>query len=249
MKVTLLQQDIAWADPKSNIAAARKAILANGGSDLYILPEMWSTGFTTIPDGIAESDDSESLHFMLEMARESRAAICGSLAVKSSEDGTYRNRFYFVKPDGSVAFYDKHHLFTYSGEHLSYHPGNERVTVEWKGIRFRLLVCYDLRFPQWARNQEDYDVLIYVASWPTSRVEAWKTLLKARAIENQCYVLGVNRVGADPSCEYCGGTSFVDPYGFAELCPDGEVSAITREIDLPALEAFREKFPVLKDRD
>ena len=249
MKVTLLQQDIVWAKPELNVQAAENAILATPGSELYVLPEMWTTGFATIPEGIAESDDSVSLHWMKDMAARTGAAVCGSIAVCSSEDGSYRNRFYFVKPDGEVSHYDKHHLFTYGGEHLRYSPGGERVIVEWKGVRFLLQVCYDLRFPMWARNREDDEAAIYVASWPTPRVDAWKTLLKARAIENQCYVLGVNRVGDDPSCQYCGGTGFVDPYGRAALCPDGEVSVLTAEIDMDSLRDFRAKFPVLKDRD
>lgn len=249
MKVTLLQNNIAWAEPSANITSFQNLIKANPGSDLYILPEMWSTGFATQPEGIAESDESDSLHWMKSTAKETNAAICGSIAVKCSEDGSYRNRFYFVKPDGEVVFYDKHHLFTYGGEHKRYTAGSQRVIVEWRGVRFLLMVCYDLRFPLWARSREDYDAIIYVASWPTPRVEAWRTLLKARAIENQCYVAGVNRVGTDPSCQYCGGTALVDPYGCASQCPDGEVYVLNGEIDMEGLEAFRKKFPVLKDRD
>lgn len=248
MKVTLLQQDIVWADPASNRKAAQAAIEANPGSLLYVLPEMWSTGFATLPEGIAESDDSESLAWMKSMADSTGAAIAGSIAVHCS-DGTYRNRFYFVKPGGEVSFYDKHHLFTYGGEHHRYAAGDKKVVVEWQGIRFRLIVCYDLRFPIWDRNNEDYDALICVASWPTPRVEAWRILLKARAVENQCYVLGVNRTGDDPSCTYCGGTAFVDPYGNAQECPVGQVSALTADLDMSVLSDFRAKFPVLKDRD
>lgn len=249
MKVTLLQQDIVWADPSANVAAAEKAIANAPKSDLYILPEMWSTGFATEPEGIAESDNSDSLKWMIDAAARYDAAIGGSIAVKSSVDGSYRNRFYFVKPDGEVTFYDKHHLFTYGGEHLRFGAGDKRVVVEWRGVSFMLLVCYELRFPIWSRNNEDYDAILYIASWPTPRVDAWRTLLRARAIENQCYVCGVNRVGNDPSCQYCGGTAFIDPYGKADQCPDGEVSSVTGEIDMDALEAFRKKFPVLKDRD
>lgn len=249
MKVTLLQKDIVWGEPSKNVESAEKAILSNPGSELYVLPEMWTTGFATQPEGIAETDDSDSLSWMKSMAERTGAAIAGSIAVHCASDGSYRNRFYFVKPDGDVTYYDKHHLFTYSGEHLRYTAGEEKVIVEWKGIRFRMLVCYDLRFPMWARNEENYDVLMYVASWPTPRVEAWRTLLKARAIENQCYVLGVNRVGTDPACQYCGGTAFVDPYGIATQCPDGQTAALTMEIDMESLNEFRGKFPVLKDRD
>ncbi|MBR6142417.1 MAG: nitrilase family protein [Bacteroidaceae bacterium] len=178
---------------------------------------------------------------------------------------SYRNRLYFVMPQETVKrtlpqefvnckssnckFYDKHHLFAYGGETKNYTPGNEYVTVEWRGVRFHLCVCYDLRFPLWLRNRDDYDVLICVASWPAVRLHAWNVLLQARAIENQCYVLGVNRIGKDPYCEYCGGTSVVDFYGMATSCPDGEASVLTQILDLKRLKAFREKFPVLKERD
>ena len=172
----------------------------------------------------------------------------GSIAV--TKDGKYYNRFYFVKPDGSVAQYDKKHLFTYGGEHLRFTPGEERVVVEWKGVRILLEICYDLRFPVWARNRGDYDMILYVASWPTPRVNAWSALLVARAIENQCYVAGVNRVGTDPTCEYCGGSVIIDPYGKTiAACAMGEECEATAEVDMELLEAFRKKFPVLNDAD
>lgn len=248
MKVTLVQMDIAWNNPRQNRLAAAEAIASQPGSDLYVLPEMWSTGFATAPEGIAENEEDSSLEWMKESAARTGAAIAGSLAIRCA-GSSFRNRFYFVKPDGEVSYYDKHHLFTYSGEHLRYTAGEEKVTVEWKGIRFRLLVCYDLRFPLWSRNAEDYDALIVVASWPTPRIEAWRILLKARAIENQCYVLGVNRTGDDPSCSYCGGTAFVDPYGKAEECAEDKACTLTSEINPELLREYRKKFPVLKDRD
>jgi len=257
MKVKLLQQDIVWANSLANQETASIVISEAGKADLYVLPEMWSTGFATVPEGIAE-EDCCSLNWMIAKAKETQAAIAGSVATKA-EDGSFRNRFYFVKPDGSYQYYDKRHLFTYGGEHKLYTAGSERVVVEYLGVKFLLLVCYDLRFPIWARNSAlkdeeypgaEYDAIIYVASWPTPRVEAWRALLRARAIENQCYVLGVNRVGVDPSCQYSGGTAFIDPYGkTVEECPSGEVAIASGEIDLDKLNGFREKFPVLKDRD
>ena len=247
MKTTILQRDIKWGDPKANIQRADEAISRNAGSDLYVLPEMFSTGFCTSPEGIAERDDT-TLQWMKSKASEIDAAIAGSIAVE--EDGKYYNRFYFVKPDGEVSHYDKKHLFTYGGEHLRFTAGDERVVVEWRGVRILLEVCYDLRFPIWARNRGDYDMILYVASWPTPRVGAWSALLVARAIENQCYVAGVNRVGNDPACEYCGGSVIIDPYGvtIAE-CEISQESEATAEIDMAALEAFRKKFPVLLDAD
>lgn len=248
MKVTILQRDIEWGNPTLNTARADEAISRNAGADLYVLPEMFSTGFCTSPEGISESNDSKSLRWMKRKAAEMNAAIAGSIAVE--EDDRYYNRFYFVKPDGEVAYYDKKHLFTYGGEHRRFTAGHERVVVAWRGVRILLEVCYDLRFPIWARNRGDYDMILYVASWPTPRVAAWSALLVARAIENQCYVAGVNRVGSDPACDYCGGSVIIDPYGQAMAsCPDNTECEATAEIDMAALEAFREKFPVLHDAD
>ena len=248
MKVTILQCDILWADPAGNVAHMDQAIGCNPGSDLYILPEMFSTGFCTEPEGIAESADSTTLAWMKHKAASTGAAIAGSIAV--TENGRYYNRFYFVKPDGSVAQYDKKHLFTYGDEHLRFTAGNERVVVEWKGVRILLEICYDLRFPIWSRNRGDYDMILYVASWPTPRVSVWNVLLVARAIENQCYVVGVNRVGTDPSCEYCGGSVIIDPYGKTlAACAMGEECEASAEVDMEKLRAFRKKFPVLDDAD
>ena len=176
------------------------------------------------------------------------AAIAGSIATE--EEGVFYNRFYFVTPEGDYAQYDKHHLFTYGGEHNHYHAGQERVVVEYMGVRILLAICYDLRFPVWSRNRKDYDMAIYVASWPTPRVEAWKALLHARAIENQCYVVGVNRVGKDPYCQYSGHSAIIDPYGktLAE-CNEDKECLLTAQIDMDTLKAFREKFPVLEDAD
>ena len=248
MKIIILQRDIEWANPALNVQRVEEAIDRNAGADLYLLPEMFSTGFCTQPEGIAESSDSDTLKWMKRKAAEIDAAIAGSVAVE--QEGRYYNRFYFVRPDGTVTYYDKKHLFTYGGEHLRFTAGEERVVVEWRGVRILLEICYDLRFPIWARNRGDYDMILYVASWPTPRVAAWSALLVARAIENQCYVAGVNRVGTDPACEYCGGSVIIDPYGKTiAACADNTECEATAVVDMEALEAFREKFPVLKDAD
>ena len=248
MKVTILQRDIVWADPKENVRRADEAIDSNPGSNLYILPEMFSTGFCTQPEGIAEPADNDTLAWMKVKAARTGAAIAGSIAIH--EGGKYYNRFHFVTPDGDVTIYDKKHLFTFGGEHEHFTAGNKRVIMNYKGVRILLEICYDLRFPMWSRNRGDYDMIIYVASWPTPRLEAWKALLTARAIENQCYVAGVNRVGTDPGNEYCGGSRVIDPYGkvIAE-CEDSKETEATAEVDLNVLEAFRAKFPVLNDAD
>lgn len=248
MKVTILQRDIIWANPAKNIERADEAIDRNAGADLYVLPEMFSTGFCTQPEGIAEPAESDTLRWMKHKAAATGAAIAGSVATE--QDGLYYNRFYLVKPDGSVAHYDKKHLFTYGGEHLRFTAGQERVVVEHCGVRILLEVCYDLRFPVWARNRGDYDMILYVANWPTPRIGAWSALLVARAIENQCYVAGVNRVGKDPSCDYCGGSTIIDPYGRAmATCAMGQECEASATIDMDRLKAFREKFPVLNDAD
>ena len=248
MKVIILQSDIEWANPVANVQNINRMIDAAGVADLYVLPEMFSTGFCTEPEGVAEPMDSATLRWMQQKAAVTGAAIAGSIAVY--EDGKYYNRFYFVKPDGQVNHYDKHHLFTYGGEHNHFTAGGERVVVEHCGVRILLEVCYDLRFPVWSRNRGDYDMILYVASWPESRVAAWSALLVARAIENQCYVAGVNRVGSDPKCNYCGGSAIIDPYGNAlAVCTMGEECAASAEVNMEALRAFREKFPVLNDAD
>ena len=248
MKVALVQMDIVWENSKANREVAERLMLAAEKCDIYVLPEMWSTGVTTEPMGVAEPENGETLQWMQRMADKLDAAVAGSIAVKA-QDGSYRNRLYFVKPRENVQWYDKHHLFSYGGETKNYTPGNEYVTVEWRGLRFHLSICYDLRFPIWLRNRDDYEVLICVASWPSVRMQAWRVLLAARAIENQCYVLGVNRIGKDPYCEYSGGSCVVDPFGFATVCQDNEASVLTQTLDLKRLKSFREKFPVLKEMD
>lgn len=249
MKVTILQRNIIWARPKENQQRVEKAMIAEQGSDIYVLPEMWSTGFATHPEGIAEADGS-SLQWMQKMAAQLNAAVCGSIA--TDIDGNYRNRFYFVYPNGQYKYYDKHHLFTFGGEHKHFTAGNERVIVEFRGVRILLQVCYDLRFPTFARNSNDdrYDIAIYVASWPTARIKAWSALLTARAIENQAFIIGVNRVGKDPGNDYCGASVILDAYGDTlAACTLNEDCAVTAELDIEALAAFRIKFPVLNDAD
>lgn len=251
MTITLLQQDILWNQPLENQLRAERLLEKAPRSGLYVLPEMWSTGFATQPQGIAERDGA-SLQWMKRMAHRFDAALAGSIAVE--EDGAYFNRFYFVTPDGRAEHYDKHHLFTYGGEHQSYTAGQERKVVEWQGVRFLLQICYDVRFPIFSRNFPDgnnaYDVALYVASWPASRQQVWDTLLKARAMENQCYVCGVNRIGSDMACTYLGGTVVIDAYGqTVASCPSAEEVSVSWTIDMEQLRAFRKKFPVLNDRD
>ena len=237
-----------WDNPQANRLHIEQMMAQSETSDMFVMPEMFSTGFATQPEGIAEQEPSETLPWMQETAIQNGVALAGSVAIQS--DDKFYNRFYFVKPDGSEVHYDKHHLFTYGGEDKQFTAGQERVVVEYGGIRFLLQVCYDLRFPVFSRNKGDYDVAIYVASWPVTRVKAWSQLLRARAIENQCYVIGVNRTGTDPVCQYNGGSAVISPYGetIAE-CEWGTEMTCCADIDMDVLYNFRKKFPVLNDAD
>lgn len=256
MRIALLQMDIAWADPATNRKTAGRLIDSTPGAGLYVLPEMFSTGFVTQPEGVAE-EGKETLQWMKDKAGATGASLCGSVATKDGDK--FYNRFYFVKPDGSVARYDKRHLFTYSGEDKSYTRGGRHVVTEWQGFRIMPQVCYDLRFPVWSRNRlldDDnahrylYDLIIYVASWPESRQTAWEALLRARAIENQCWVAGVNRVGRDPGNVYAGGSMLMDPWGNTLAgCVRGEQSIGIADIEMDTLTTFRKQFPVLEDAD
>lgn len=248
MRITILQSDIEWAQPEVNASRMKKLIESNPGSHLYVLPEMWSTGFATNPQAIAETD-GKSLAWMKRTAARVNAALCGSVAVRD-EEGLFRNRFYFVRPDGSTDFYDKRHLFAFGGEDTHYTRGEQRTVAQYGGFRFLLLTCYDLRFPVWSRYQGDYDAIIYVASWPDTRQEVWSLLLKARAIENQCFVVGANRVGNDPVCRYTGGSAIIDAKGhtLAEST-EAKEETLTADLSIEEQNTFRSKFRVLDDRD
>ena len=253
MKVTVLQIDIVWGCPQKNIEQAQKMLDSHPGADLYVLPEMWSTGFATEPADIAEDEcSSVSLAWMRSEAKRRRCAICGSIAVKVS-DGTYRNRHYFV--DGqqdTIDYYDKHHLFTYGGENKYYCAGNSHTVVEYQGFRLLLLTCYDLRFPVWSRYSESlsFDAIICVANWPESRQNAFHILTRARAIENMAYLIAVNRVGDDSFNHYRGCSCVISPIGKTiASCHPNIPQAISCSLDLTDLRHKRNKFRVLADRD
>ena len=248
MKIAVFQQDIVWNNPAENRRRAAEAIRKAPGSELYVLPEMFSTGFVTEPEGNVENHCGETLGWMRQISSETGAALAGSVAVA---DGTrHYNRLYFVCPDGNMVWYDKRHLFTYAGEDKHYVAGTRRVITEYGGVRFLLQTCYDLRFPVFSRNCGDYDAILYVASWPESRINVWETLLRARAIENQCYVVGVNRTGSDPTCTYGGGSAIISPRGRTlAACKSHTEETVSAEISMESLMAFRKKFPVLDDAD
>lgn len=253
MKIVMLQTDISWAKPEENICHAQQLMDEAPDGDLYVLPEMWSTGFATVPDGIAEDEaNSAALRWMQQTAKERHCAISGSLAVKVA-DGTFRNRHYFVDGRaGETYYYDKHHLFAYGGENNFYTPGREHAIVNYMGFRLLLLTCYDLRFPCWSRYADnlEYDAIIYVANWPSSRQSTWQLLLRARAIENQSYVIGINRVGDDEHCHYIGASAVIDVTGHTMAqCRRSIPQALMCEIQLEELQRRRKKFRVLDDRD
>ena len=202
MKITLLQTDIIWGQPEANLAHLDHLLEGVGECDLIVLPEMFTTGFDTNPETVAD-DEGLALKWMRNTVRQRNCALAGSVATKVGEN--YYNRMYFVSPDLLLASYDKHHLFTYGHEQEAFTPGHRRVVIPYRGARILLQVCYDLRFPVFSRNHGDYDLAIYVANWPQGRQKVWDTLLSARAIENQAYVVGVNRVGSDANGQYAGG--------------------------------------------
>lgn len=245
MNINILQTNIRWAEPEANRLVASRLMDCRPGADLWVLPEMWDTGFMTAdrpPTG------SRSQEWMAEEARRRDCAICGSLAVDAGS-GKMANRLCFAYPDGRMVYYDKHHLFGYGGEDRFYQPGRERVIVEYGGLRFLLAVCYDLRFPVWLRNRGDYDGMIVVANWPASRRRVWDILLQARALENQCYVVAANRTGDDPACHYTGGSCIIDAKGRLLASDKGGEEVVSAQISQEELAAFRQKFPVLGDAD
>ncbi len=247
MKISLVQNSIEWLNPSVNRSNAEVWIKKCEGSDLCLLPEMFSTGFCMDSEK-ASCSSGETLEWMKNMARKYQIAIAGGVAVEQS--GSLYNRFYVVERSGKVSHYDKRHLFSFAGEGDSYRAGEERVVVNIGGVRLLLLVCYDLRFPVWSRNRGDYDVMLCIASWPKSRRSAWDILLRARAVENLCYVCGVNIVGSDPQCEYSGGTVAIDFLGSTVASvADYECGAATLDVDMGSLKKFRERFSALNDGD
>lgn len=239
-----LNLDISWKNKTENYKRIGQE-LENIIADVFLLPEMFSTGFCMDAEDIADRKN-ETLSWMQSFAKQKNTAVAGSVSIK--ENDAFYNRFYFVKPSGEFQFYDKKHLFSYSGEDKIYTPGQERKIIEYKGFRILLQVCYDLRFPVFQRNIEDYDVMLNVANWPKTRVDAWCTLLKSRAIENQCYSFGLNRIGTDGNqLEYEESSLIYFPDG--EEISKRNANIVIAELDLEKLNAFRERFPFLKDAD
>ncbi|RVT44367.1 amidohydrolase [Rheinheimera sediminis] len=249
IRVALIQSDLVWQDSTANQQYLEQQIQHHKTAQLFVLPEMFNSGFSMNSTLIAETMEGLTVQWMLRQAKLANAALCGSVAI--AEEGRIFNRLLFVTPDGQVQFYDKRHLFRMGGEMQHYQAGSERVVVSYLGFRFCLQICYDLRFPVFARNQQDYDVLIYVANWPEPRRQVWRTLLQARAIENQAYVVGCNRIGVDGNAlNYSGDSMVVNYLGQiqAELAP-GQSGVISAELNLDDLQQFKQKFPAYLDAD
>ena len=257
LRVSLVQGATRWHDPAGNRDYYGRLIARlHGITDLVILPETFTSGFSNDAIDNAETMDGPTVAWMREQAARLDAAVTGSVQLRS-EEGVF-NRLLFATPDGGLQIYDKRHLFRYAGEHERYAAGRERLTVEWKGWRICPQVCYDLRFPVFSRNRFDverkggldYDLLIFVANWPAARAYPWKTLLRARAIENLCYVAGLNRVGTDGNgIHYAGDSAVIDFLGHpASECTDKEV-VVTTTLLAAELAAHRERFPAMLDGD
>lgn len=256
LKFSVIQSELHWEDAEANLAAFEEKIWQlNGATDVIVLPEMFTTGFTMAASRNAELMNMRTFKWMKHMAEQTGALILGSYIV--SVHDRYYNRLLWMEPNGNFRTYDKRHLFRMANEHKTYAPGESLLISTWKGWRICPLICYDLRFPVWSRNRWDaiarrpsYDVAVYVANWPTARVEAWDTLLRARAIENLSYVIGVNRVGLDGNgIEYNGHSAVISPRGETIFTNEGAELVHTLELSANSLQAFRDRFPAYLDAD
>ncbi len=251
LRVTMVQAPLDWEDREANLerfSALLKGL--EGQTDLVVLPEMFTTGFSMAPEKVAERMDGPAMEWLYGQASRLGAAVTGSVAIE--ENGAYYNRLIWMQPDGVFDTYDKRHLFGLAGEPLHYRGGTRRLVAEWKGWRICPLICYDLRFPVWSRNDAvaPYDLLVYVANFPARRSIAWKNLLVARAIENQAYVAGVNRIGADGNGhDHSGDSSLIDYEGNILFQLTNQPGVFTASLDPVGLQGFRKKFPFLADQD
>lgn len=250
LKIALIQSDLVWEKPEENRNNFTEKIKAIPNDvDIVVLPEMFTTGFTMSPFRLAESMTGKTVMWMKELAKTKAIAIVGSVII--AEKGSFYNRLLFVEPSGFITSYNKRHTFTLAGEHKIYEAGKEKVILHYKGWKIRPLICYDLRFPVWSRNTENYDVLLYVANWPKSRISAWDILLKARAVENMCYCIGVNRVGLDGlNNEYPGHSAVCDVLGQTLTAfKTNEIGTQIATLSQKHITTNREKFRFLDDKD
>lgn len=252
LKITIIQSHLYWEDVAKNISHFDEKINSiTGLTDIIVLPEMFTTAFTMRPEALAEEHEGKGLQWMKQKSIEKNCVIVGSLSVK--QNGFYFNRLYWVRPDGTHEMYDKRHLFRMGNEHEHYTAGDKKLIVDYKGWKICPMVCYDLRFPVWSRNSKDntYDVLLYVANWPEVRSYPWKQLLVARAIENQSFVIGVNRVGDDGNgIPHSGDSCILNPRGEVIVSLSSHLEFVeTQNLSYSYLEEFRKVFPVLLDGD
>ena len=249
MKVSLIQSVLVWENPEANRNHFEQEINEiHNDVDLIVLPEMFTSGFTMNPAAVAETMQGETVTWLQTLAKARNCAITGSLVI--AENDTFYNRLVFVFPSGEIQYYDKRHLFTLAGEDKVYTRGNQKMIIEYMGWKICPLICYDLRFPAFSRYADDYDLLIYVASWPKVRTNAWDALLKARAIENMSFSIGVNRLGADANgYEYIGHTQAVDFLGNYVLEPEESEGSFSIVLDKQAMLETRQKLGFLNDRD
>ena len=256
LKITLLQSDLHWEDIEANLAMFEEKVWQIGNTtDVIVLPEMFTTGFTTAAAKLAEHMNMRTFKWMKQMADQTGALMLGSYIATVHE--RYYNRLLWMEPGGQFKTYDKRHLFRMANEQKTFSAGESLLVGSWKGWRICPLICYDLRFPVWSRNRWDrqtqklnYDVLVYIANWPTTRIDAWNTLLKARAIENLSYVVGVNRIGQDGNgIEYNGNSCVISPKGEYIYTNEGTESMRTVALSSNSLEAFRDRFPAFQDAD
>jgi len=252
LRVALVQSELAWEAPLKNrlhFAEMLKPLAqSNQVTDLIILPEMFSTGFSMASKKLAESMTGPTVTWMREQAFSLNSTLCGSVIIEA--DGQYYNRFIWMPPSGVVEYYDKKHLFRMSAENENYTAGTARLVVTLKDFRICLQVCYDLRFPVWSRNNDNYDLLLYVANWPAARRQHWRSLLRARAIENLSYVIGVNRVGVDGTgIGYAGDSLAIDFNGLDMTDMGGDQGLASIQLERPALDDYRQSFPAWRDAD
>jgi omega-amidase len=250
LNVVGIQADLVWENPTENLTFFEEQInTLSKNTDLVVLPEMFTTGFTMKPENIAEKMDGNAVSWMQKMASENKIALCGSLVIE--ENNNYYNRMIFVHPSKEIETYDKRHSFTLAGEDKVYTSGTKKLIVTYKGWKICPFVCYDLRFPVWTRNTDNYDLLIFMANWPVKRIKAWKTLLKARAIENMSYVVAVNRTGEDANKYDYSGNSLVVDY-FCEAMSNlqkHKVGIVKATLVKTAQDSIRKKLGFLNDKD
>ncbi len=248
LTVTIVQDALDWEDPAANRARMQGHLDTLGATDVIVLAEMFSTGFTMTPENCPETMDGPTVDWMREQAARREAVVAGSVVIE--EGGRYYNRFVWMPPDGRETCYDKRHRFALAGEHEHYEAGRERVLIEYGGWRVAPFVCYDLRFPVWCRFPATCDLMLFVANWPTPRRTAWSTLLRARATENQCYVAGVNRVGTDGAGKaYSGDSVVLDHFGAPLAECGGEVGTRTVTLSAGQLAEDRQTLPFFRDAD